>query len=577
MTGRSRGSAVPARRRTAVRATAAALSLLALAGCAGVPAASPPRVVESVPRGGIPDEPDVRYQITPEAGERPADVVRDFLAAAGSPERQHGVARQYLTPRAAAAWQDGVGAVVLARQPYIEERDDGREITIRADQVGRVDDAGSYLPASQSYTYPFQLQQVSGEWRIDNPPGGVIVAVADFQTAYRRLNVYFLDQAESRVVPDPRWFSAPPESLPNLLLHALLQGPSQALQPAVRTDLNAIALASNVVPDADRVRVYLSGLDRLGPQMRAAASAQIVWTLNQLGVPGVQLFNEGQPLKLPGRDDVQHLRDWNSYDPDSLPVAASGYFIRNGAIWTTDGHALPGMSGYHARAIGISADLTGIAVIASVGSDRGLYVGPVRGPLTRRLVADTLTTPTWDAETGSVWTVRNGTEVLQLSRRGTQNPVAADDLASLGTVSVLRLSRDGARVALVAGPPGNQKLYVGSVNRTGGATIGGLTAITPDLHNVADVAWSLADTLIVLTRSGTSDAALHSVPIDGSVVETVTTSGLPGPPSTLAAAPKMPVLAVAENGIWRLRDPQDVWTSVQREGNLADSAPAYPG
>jgi hypothetical protein len=157
------------------------------------------------------------------------------------------------------------------------------------------------------------------------------------------------------------------------------------------------------------------------------------------------------------------------------------------------------------------------------------------------------------------------------------SPVAADDLARLGRASVLRLSRDGARVALVAGPQGNQKLYVGSVNRSGGASISGLAAIAPDLRNVVDVAWSAADTLIVLTRSGASDAALHSLPIDGSIVEAVTTSGLPGPPSTLAAAPKMPVLAVAENGIWRLRDPQDVWTSVQREGNLADSAPAYPG
>lgn len=559
------------------RTLAGVLTLVALAGCAGVPTSSVPRVVESVPRGGIPDEPDVRYQITPQAGERPADVVRDFLAAAGSPERQHGVARQYLTPQAAVDWQDGVGAVVLARQPYTEERDGGKEITIRADQVGRVDDAGSYLPVSQSYAYRFQLQQVRGEWRIANPPGGVIVPAADFQSAYRRLNVYFLDQTESRVVPDPRWFSAPRESLSNLLLRALLQGPSLALQPAVRTDLNAIALASNVVPDADRVRVYLSGLDRLGARMRASASAQIVWTLNQLGVPGVQLFNEGQPLKLPGLDDVQHVGDWGSYDPDSLPLAASGYFVRNGAVWSTDGRALSGVSGYHARSIGVSTDLTGLALVAPASGQVGLFVGGVRGPLSRRLVAASLTAPSWDAEADAVWTVRNGAEVVQVSRLGVPSLVAADDLAELGTVSVLRLSRDGARVALVAGPRGNQKLYVGSVNRSGGASIGGLAAIAPDLRNVVDVAWSAADTLIVLTRSGTSDAALHSLPIDGSVVETVTTSGLPGPPSTLAAAPKMPVLAVAENGIWRLRDPQDVWTSVEREGNLADSAPAYPG
>ena len=165
-----------------------------------------------------------------------------------------------------------------------------------------------------------------------------------------------------------------------------------------------------------------------------------------------------------------------------------------------------------------------------------------------------------------------------MSRQGTATtPVITEDLDQIGPVSVLRLSRDGARAALVAGPAGNRKLYVGAVNRNGGASLSQLTAIAPDLRNVVDVGWSTADQLIVLTRSGTSDAALHSVTVDGSTAETVTTSGLPGPPSTLAAAPKMPMLAVAENGIWRLRDPQDAWTSVQREGNLADSAPAYPG
>jgi hypothetical protein len=570
----------PLRRgRRCAAGVAGGLSLLGLAACAGVPTSSAPHVVESVPQGGIQDEPPVRYQITPQPGETPAEVVRDFIAAGGSPERQHSVARQYLAPQAARDWNDNVGAVVLARQPYIEEGNGGKEITIRADQVGRVDIMGSYLPESQPHSYRFQLQQVNGEWRISNPPGGVIVPVADFQQAYRRLNVYFLNQTETRVVPDPRWFSAPRDALPNLLLRALLQGPTASLQAAVKTDLAPISLASNVVPNDDRVRVYLSGLDRIGPRNRAAASAQIVWTLNQLGVPGVQVFNEGQPLKLPGLEDVQHIGDWGSYDPDDLPLAASGYFIRHGAVWTTDGRPVPGPAGlgsYHASSVGISRDLSRLAVISPVAGGVALLVGGSRGRLVKRLVGASLTAPTWGSEVDEVWTVRNGTEILQVPRQGSPSPVAAEDLDRIGPVSVLRLSRDGTRVALVAGPQGGQKLYIGSVTRTGGAALGQLTAIAPDLRNVVDVAWSSADMLILLTRSGASDAALHSVAIDGSVAETVTTSGLPGPPSTLAAAPTMPVLAVAENGIWRLRDPQGSWTSVQRGGNLPDSAPVYP-
>jgi hypothetical protein len=236
-----------------------------------------------------------------------------------------------------------------------------------------------------------------------------------------------------------------------------------------------------------------------------------------------------------------------------------------------------GSGGYHARSVGVSRDLNRVAVVSPAPGGFALLVGNAHEALVKRLVGTTLTAPTWGAGVDEVWTVRNGTEILRVPSQGQPNLVVGEDLDRIGRVSVLRLSRDGARVALVAGPQGGQKLYVGAVNRTGGAALGQLSLIAPDLRNVVDVAWSAADTVVVLTRSGASDAAMHSVAIDGSAAESVTTSGLPGPPSTLAAAPTMPVLAVAENGVWRLRDPQGSWTSVQRGGNQPDSAPAYPG
>jgi len=81
----------------------------------------------------------------------------------------------------------------------------------------------------------------------------------------------------------------------------------------------------------------------------------------------------------------------------------------------------------------------------------------------------------------------------------------------------------------------------------------------------------------VLTRSGASDAVLRSISVDGSIAESVTTSGLPGPPAAVAAASKLPTLTIAESGIWRLRDPQGSWIGVSRGSGQVDSAPAYPG
>jgi hypothetical protein len=576
---------VPARACSESRRSAGALAVtalaLVLAGCAGVPSASAPRVIEPVPKGGLTDEPDVRFQpISPRPGGSAVSIVQDFLAASESPERQHGIARQFLTPPAAKSWRDNEGAVVLDSRPsYVEARNGGSEVTIRTRLVGRLDSAGSYTPLSESYSQRFLLDRINGEWRISDPPPGVIVTATGFEQTYRRLNVYFLDQSGSKVVPDPRWYTAPRESLPNALLSALLGGPSSALSGAVRSELTGgVSLTSNVVPDANTVRVYLSGLGTLDQAARRGASAQIVWTLSQLGAPGVEIFDDNEPLRLRGRETVQHVGDWGAYDPDDLPLSASGYFVRAGVVWTTDGRRATIPTGdLRAVSVGVSRDLRRVAVVSqSNGRDR-IYVGPVAGPLRPGPVAESLSPPTWGAAADEVWTVRNRRQILRVSAKGAASSVSAPDLESYGEVSVMRLSPDGTRVAIIAGIEGAGRLYVGTVSRAGRPTIDRLTPIAPGLTNATDLAWSAADSLIVLTRGGGSDAVLQSVAVDGSVAELLTTSGLPGPPSAVAAASTLPRLTVAESGVWRLRDPQEAWTAVPPNPGQDESAPAYPG
>jgi hypothetical protein len=557
--------------------------LCVLVGCAGVPESSAPRIVEAVPRTGVSEQADVRLQPrSPQPGQTPEEVVRAFVDAASSPERQHAVARQFLTPAAAERWRDDVSTTVLAKIPYFTPGESGSELTIRGEQVGIVDDTGaytSYPPAGLSYSYQVTLAQVDGEWRITNPPPGVIMTASSFKQTYTRLNVYFLARAESRVIPDPRWLSASRDALPNLLLKALLDGPSPSLSDAVRTELgDGVTLASNVVPEADRVRVLLSGLADHGSAAQAPASAQIVWTLNQLGAPGVEIYDDGQLLTPDGVDAVQRLGDWRSYDPDSLPLSTPGYFVRQGAVWTTDGKPTSGPAGrdgYRAVSVGVSRDLGRLAVVGRMPHGVALYVGPARGQLTRRLTADSFTPPTWDP-TGAAWTVRNGRDIIQVPARGMPVRVEAQDLDPVERIGKLSLSRDGSRVAILVGAVGAQVLYVGAVGSSG-SSLSAVRQIVPGLANVVDVAWAAADSLVVLTRNGASDATLWLVAVDGSSAEPMTTSGLPGPPAAVAAAPGQPTLAVAENGVWRLRDPQEGWTVVPPRGGLAaDAAPAYP-
>jgi hypothetical protein len=56
----------------------------------------------------------------------------------------------------------------------------------------------------------------------------------------------------------------------------------------------------------------------------------------------------------------------------------------------------------------------------------------------------------------------------------------------------------------------------------------------------------------------------------------VGTLGLPGPPAAIAAGPSLPLLTIAEGGLWRAVSSDDRWTPVV-DTRPGASAPAYPG
>ena len=555
---------------------------LLLAGCAGIPETSAPRIIEAVPSTGVTEEPDVRFQPRPpQPGQTAEQVVKGFLEAEGSPERQHGVARQFLTPSAATKWRDDAGVVVLAPTPEVVQEAGGARVSLSGKQVASLDPVGSYTPASGDglpYRSRLQLVRVEGEWRIVNPPPGVILTAPTFYQAYRRLNVYFLARKETRVAPDPRWFAASHDALPNLLLKALLDGPAGSLADAVTTELaNHVSLTSNVVPETDRVRVFLSGLAGLGATGQAAASAQIIWTLSQLGLPHIEIYNDGQPL-VPQAVGGESF-DWRTYDPDSLSLSSPCYIVRNGAVWTTEGKPTPGPAGggsYAALSVGASPDLARLAVVGRVPRGMALYRGPIRGPLSARLDALSLSPPSWDPLTDQVWTVRNHTDIVEVPSRGPVMLVRVPELDRTQRIGQLRLSRDGSRAALTVGPAGHQVLYLGTVSASG-SVLTGLRSIAPGLSNVVDIAWASADSLVVLNAGRAGAATMYSMGVDGSLSQMLTSYGLPKAPTALAAAPGQSTVVAADGGIWSLRDPRAGWTGVLPPGSVALEAPAYPG
>ncbi len=557
-------------------------ALLVSTGCASIPVTSAPQVIpQSVP-AAAPAGGDVRYDgIVPRRGESPEDIVRDFLKAGGSIERAHTRARAYLTGPASKNWNDNAGAVIIENSFYLDAQQGGSVVRLSAQQHGRLNDDGSYVPGEVSSPYSFHLTKVDGEWRIANPPPGLLIELSTFESAYRAYEVYFLNSTRTKVVPDVHWYAAPPDSLATLLVTALEHGPSKWLEDAVMSDLTGVTLQTNIVQERDRVKVYLTGLGDQADTLTAGGFAQLVWTLSQLGVGGVEVYADGQLIRPAGAPDLtlQQLSDWRGFDPDGLSVNASGYFIRDGVVWTTKDAPLAGLAGrdsFGAVSVAASVDESSIAVVRrTTAGGRVLYVG-APGSLRSTISGTTLSRPTWGSGIREVWTVRNARDVMLVTLDGHAFRVDVPQGQAIGPIRALSLSRDGAKVAVVAGPAGRERLWIGVVLREdGSAQIHNLRGLDFGDSPVSDVSWSDAGTVIVLTRSGEQDSSLYSVDVDGgSPALLVSTTGLPGPPTAVAAGPTL--LTIAAGTLWRTPVASESWTKVEdRRGG--ESAPAYPG
>lgn len=556
-----------------------AVPLLALTGCLTIPAASNPVTVtdlpdESLDAGSVQIEP-----LAPRAGQQSDEVVRGFLAASASTVRGRPVARQYLTSQAAQEWSpDEAGVTVIERDFAAVPSSDEATVTVTGRVSGTVGPEGIYSAGPADFQQTFTLQQVNGQWRIDNPPTGVILTVDDFSRAYLRNNLYFLDPGGTKVVPDPRYFLADSPAPANTLVEALLRGPSPFLAPAVRTELApGAALVRNVQERRD-VRIDFSGLGELSPAAMQGLSAQLVWTLKQLPITSVTITSDGQVLSVPGVGLEQQVNDWPTYDPDFVPADTQGHFVSNGAVFTVTGVPVPGPVGqgaYGLLAAAATADQSSLAGISAGPAGASLLVGAYGGELQPVLTGRSFTPPSGAGAVPEFWTVRDGSEVVRVSIPVQAQVVSAPELAGRSPVTALRLSRDGTRAALVTQAG---QLFLARIVRTGSAVeLSGLTQLAMGLPGVSDVAWSSAVELLILaTDPADGRRKPWQVSVDGAMLTEQTVSNLPDQPNAIAAAPGRPPLVSAGGSIYQLGD--STWTTLVRgQPIFAGTSPFYPG
>jgi hypothetical protein len=574
--------------RRLVPAPLLALLLVALlAGCSTVPSSS--RTVQ-ITQVAAPTDGSVGVEpLSPEPGATPEEVVRGFIDANASVVRRHPVARQFLGGDAVSSWSDSDGVTVISGD-YAPVQKQAGTVQVTGTLVGTVDERGVFTvgAAGSVYNQEFTLSHDSGEWRITDPPDGLLLLEPDFSRTYEPVNAYFLDPTGTRVVPDPRYL-VDGEAQPNTLVERLLDGASPAIAAGVVNPLAGAELRSTVSVTGSTATVDLTWPTDVSDATLEAAAGQLTWSLSQLQLNSVVVLRDGQPLALPGVPGTQSTGDWMAFDPDVAPVAAVGHYLADGGLrLASNGNPAPGPAGagaYGLSSAAVSVDartgqlglMAGVSTTVSPGAPATLYAGPYGGELAPVLTGAGFTDPTTAGTRAEAWTVKDGSEVVRVPSGGSAQAVSATTLAGLGRTTVFQLSPDGVRAAVVSQGPEGGQLYVGTVVRDDATvSVRDLRSVAPTIRQVTDVAWRNSGLLMLLGGDpSTGRTVPYTVGVDGWQLTENTTSGLPEAPTAIAAAPQRQPLVSAGGKIWQLASANWV-TLVRGEEPRPGVGPFYP-
>lgn len=568
-------------------------SVLVLSGCGSVSSTLTAQVPTSGPIeqgaqiAGTSEDQFIRVIARPpREGMTPSQIVQGFLEASASFDGDHAVARQYLTPDASNDWNTARGVAVYEGIPTLSEFENG--VSMAAPQTGAISEIGTYsvLAPGSELRASFGLDRVNGEWRIARVPEGLLLSLTDVDRAFRSYSLYFFNASFTTLVPDPRMIPVIGSGLASTLVRRLIEGPSEWLEPAVRTGfpdgaglaIDAVLIESGVAQVQLDASVQLSD-DRT----RQALSQQLVWTLRQLPeVQAVEVTAGGQPLSVPGALNPQPRDSWAAVDPSGLPAGASGYAITSSSVVRIDPSRIapaPGEAGL-GTTNGEEGVLVDIAIdrqseeIAGFDSEGTLWRGPLRFAATLSEVGSFpgATALQFDPS-GALWLVDPEQGLLVLPGSGVPIAVAVQGLASNSTVQLFVPSRDGTRAAIVVRRGPRTTLYMARIIRPSQTNVIGLVVDAPirveaKLAEVVDVSWSSAESLAVLGSESAGSLQVYEVDLArGQVLA----QGAPEAPVAIAAAPGLPTLTSAADGIL-YEGSSGAWSQV-----LNATSPAYPG
>ncbi|RLK61077.1 LpqB family beta-propeller domain-containing protein [Actinokineospora cianjurensis] len=570
-----------------IRLVLALVCATLLAGCANIPDRTLPRVVVDA------TEEQPRQVGKPAPGLDPFNLVQEFVKNAGTPD----AARTYLTEEAKPNWKSGEAPTIIQDefktipQSVPEGKDPTNEqvVILTATSIGGLVGDFSFLPQVQSLEYRVVIKRQDGQWRIAEPPNAVLIREADFAKSYRRVNLEFFDPEQRVMVSDPRYVAIEPRpGLFGRVVYLLLGGPSESLKGAVRNHLEGLEMSTNILPEPDgAILINLGKVDKpLEDRQRIAA--QLVRSLREVTTSPLRIRSQGLPL-VPGHEDWT-TGDVGAYDSlSALKADLLGLAVVGGRLYSLrDGKKLDGPTGdgsYDIVSAAQSLDGGLLAVVQRTPGGMKLRVGKSDGDLPEVSLpaAATLTRPTWlfagsnEAMPNEVWTVQDGTLVVRVVRtnegKWEDYPVDASEFTrNGGTITQLRLSRDGARVAAVV----NGEIRVASVVRPNDAVTirSGRTLQAGIVKDVVGLDW--LDRLTVIAATDQPIRPVVSMSVDGYAYTAYNKTNLTLPVTAVTAAPGRSTIVTDGSGMWTTGEAGKVWQ--YHQNNLGSAAlPFYPG
>jgi hypothetical protein len=530
----------------------------------------------------------------------PRVIIDGFLFAMSRYQPRYEIARDFLTAEARESWRPEDKITIYTNPKYDSTESN---VTLTMTRVGEVGPDGSYSARSGPQVQDFAMQQNrDGQWRISNPPDGLLISDTSFSANFTSYNLYFFDSRFRTLVPDPIYLPTDGQT-ETALVQALMRGPTAWLRPAVGTAFPPrSSLVGNSVPvSGNFAQISLSPqVNELNDEERSRMAAQLAWTLRQVrgsDLSGLQLTVEGDRFRVPrqiGEGQTAYIPI--TYGSEFAPVATQQsntlLGVKSGAVVALDNDGarlapIEGRFGQPNFEINSLAQSTDGQKVAAVTDNRRVLRTQVIGNNAPRTILNQqqkLLRPEF-TRYGELWAVSGqaGKQTIAMLTDG-EAPVAVNaPWARTMAITAFQISPDGSRMALVGTRGDRQALAVVPILRGDKVSLGNLRTVelmdsaSASVQQIADIGWISPTRLLILGAAGEGASyEPYGVEIDGSQFERVGTSDNWGATALATRVESggtfQAVVAGRGNRVW-VYESGDEWKSLSDD--LA--SPAYPG